>query len=57
MCKCFINSYHSLLYYIFGLQPILNEQSDNEPTNDSKTYYQEFLPKHNTFTTIDLNIK
>jgi len=53
---CLINSYHhSLLYYIFGVEPIFNEQSDNDPTNDSKTSYQEFLPKHNTFTTVDLN--
>ena len=55
MCDCFINSYHSFMFYIFGLQPIFNDQSDNIPTNDSKTSYQEFLPKHNTFTTVDLN--
>lgn len=36
MCECCINSYYSLLFYIFNIAP----ETDNSPSS-----YQEFLPK------------
>ena len=53
MCNCFRNSYHILLFNIFGIST--NEQTDNE--SNQTTSYQAFLPKINingSFTEIDL---